>query len=119
MNIYNILMNIINKSEHVIPITDCNKAEKLLQEYYDHWQYTKRILNLNTSLGAKGHYLQHCVEWMKLWNIPLGYVNEQSVEAFHKICSMVLRRYYNQRGILKVKYAMRQLMVITCPLYQD
>ena len=119
MKYYNQLMHLLNKSTNTISKSDCTKAEQILQQYYKHWQYTKRILNLDLSLGAKYHYLKHCVEYIHIWRIPLGYINEQSIEAFHKICSMVLQRYYNQRGILKIKYAMRQLMVITSPLYHD
>ena len=112
-------MHILNKSTHTISESDIAKAEELLKTYDKHWQYINRILDLNISLGPKYHYLIHCIEYVKTWKIPLGFINEQSIEAFHKICDMVLNRYSNQRGLLHVKYSMRHLMVLTSPIYQE
>ena len=119
MDYYNQLVKTIRNSSNFITEADITKAEELLNKYHNHWQYVNQILNLNISLGAKYHYLYHCVEYIKIWGVPLGFNNEQSVESFHKICSAVMRRYYNQRGLLKVKYSIRQLMVITSPLYHN
>ena len=49
--------------------------------------YTSRVLNtlnINPSLGAKGHYLGHCLEYMDLWRIPFDYASEQPIEALNK-----------------------------------
>ena len=74
-------------------------------------------LDINHSLGAKGHYLGHCLEYMELWRIPIGYVSEQSIEAMKKTYGDILNRYNNQRGLLKVKYSIRHLLLTTSPTY--
>ena len=48
----------------------------------------------------------------------IGFCDEQSIEAFHKVCARVLRRYSTQRGTLGVRYALDQLWLITSPKYQ-
>ena len=57
-------------------------------------------LNINARLGAKGHYLGHCFDYIELLRIPVGYINEQSIEALNKTYGDILNRYDNQRGLL-------------------
>lgn len=64
------------------------------------------------TLGAKGHYYPHGVEWQKLWQMSLGYADEESVEKFHKECTAVFLSYESQRGLLKITYAMDHLLLI-------
>ena len=68
--------------------------------------------------GVKLHYFGHCIEYMEVWGIPIGYISEQSIEGFHQTCSMVMKRYNNQRGLLRMKYAIHQLILVTSPTYQ-
>ena len=76
-------------------------------------------LSVNSSSGAKGHYLGHCFDYIELWRIPLGYINEQSIGALNKTYNDVLNRYNNQGGLLKVEYSIRHLLLITSPIYQS
>ena len=119
MNLYNKLMSIIGSNRSFIEEPDIEKARKILEEFDKQWKYSAVILNVPISLGTKYHYLHHAIEFMEIWRIPIGYVSEQSIESFHKTCSMVFRRYVNQRGTLRIKYAIRQLFLITSPVYQN
>ena len=109
----NNLMAIIGSADHGIDNKRCDDAMNVLCEYEKQWIRTAQI----SGIGTKYHYLYHCIEYMRIWRIPIGYINEQSIENFHKTCSRVFRRYKNQRGLLKIKYSMHQLMLITSPLY--
>ena len=115
---FNKLMSRIGKSDPWIEEKECEEVKELLREFEETWTFTKNILNISSGLGTKYHYLFHCVEYMVYWRLPIGYISEQSTECFHKTCSAVFRRYNNQRGCLRVKYSMHQLMVITSPSYQ-
>ena len=116
---YNKLMSIIGKSDCWVEEQQCDDAQRLLDDLDRTWTYTRTVLGVTSSLGTKYHYLAHCVEYMRLWRILIGYISEQSIESYHKRCSMLFRRYRNQRGLLRIKYALRQLMLITSPLYQS
>ena len=98
---YNGLMRILNGSRNIIEDRNIQKAKQILHQYHNHWEYTKRILNMNMSLGKNYHYLCHTVEYISIWNIPIGFVSEQSVDTFHKICCMIWHRYYNQQGVMR------------------
>ena len=119
IQLFNQLMSIIGKSDCWIEETQCEEARQLLQQLDMSWTHTRTLLGIAKSLGAKYHYLSHCFEYMTLWRIGIGYCSEQSIESYHKTCSMVFRRYGNQRGLLRIKYAIRQLMLITSPTYQN
>ena len=54
---------------------------------------------------------------MQLWQTSIGYMNEESVEAWNQINNNVRRRYLNQREILRIKYMMIHLMILTSPEY--
>eukprot|EP01083_Nonionella_stella_P104551 299819_1 len=92
-------------------------------KYHDMVRYhTERAQNLQNrlreySLGAKFHYLYHQYEFMNLWRLSVGYEDEQSTERFNQICSNILLRYKSQRGLLRVKYFVQHMMLITCPKY--
>ena len=116
---FNQLMSIIGKSEPYVEESQCKEAEKALKELDKAWTRTRNLFNISLTLGTKYHYLRHCIDYMRIWSLPIGYISEQSIENFHKTCSMVIRRYRNQRGLLRVKYAMQQLIFITSPLYQS
>ena len=91
---------------------------KKLNKLHKQWQYSSKILNLPQSLGAKYHYLHHAVEYVSFWGFGIGSISEQSIDAFQKTTTKVFNRYKNQRGTLRIKYGMRQLLFITSPLYQ-
>ncbi len=38
------------------------------------------------SLGAKFHYIPHCYQ-LDIWKHSIGYLDEQSIEVLHQICS--------------------------------
>ena len=69
------------------------------------------------TLGANGHYYPHGVEYQEICKISLGYADEARVQKFHKVCTAVLLLYESQRGLLKIKYAMIHLLLITSPEY--
>ena len=77
----------------------------------------KEDIGNESELGAKYQYYLK-VRYMKLWRVPLGYICEQSIESFHKDCTLIFRRYHNQRGLLNLKYALRTLQLITSPTCQ-
>ena len=85
-------MPISGKAKLTIQPTEVEKAKNILAEFDEHWKYTSVILNVPLSRGAKYHYMQHVVDWMEVWSVPIGYVSEQSIEGFHKTCSMVYHR---------------------------
>ena len=114
---YNKLMRINGSSKCWVEEEECEEAKDLLEELDRCWTHARSLFSCAASLGAKYHYLSHCVEYMRLWRIGIGYISEQSVEGFHKTWSLVFRRYQNQRGLLRIKYEIRQLMLITSPLY--
>ena len=118
MNKYNEFMSIVGSSKPWIEESDCERARQILLDIDNRWSYMRRVIDYASSLGAKYHYLGHCLDYVILWRMGLGFINEQSIEHFHKVCSGVFRRYINQRGILRTKYAMHQIMLITSPLYQ-
>ncbi len=118
VKLFNSIMSIIGSSKSVIDDKSIEEAEKLLDKFHKQWLYSSKVLYIDQSLGAKYHYLCHCIQYVKLWRLPIGYISEQSIEAFHKTCSNVFNRYRTQRGVLRVKYSMQQLMFITSPLYQ-
>ena len=64
------------------------------------------ISHVVCNLGTKYHYLRHCVEYWRIWSLSIGYNSKQSIENYHKTCSMVFRRYRNQRGLLRINNAM-------------
>ena len=101
IQIYDQLMSVIGKSDCWIEEKECEKAKELLVELDKRWTHTRAMVGVANSLGKKYHYLSHCVDYMTLWRLGIGYINEQSIESFHKTCSMVIRRYRNQRGLLR------------------
>ena len=115
---YNALMAVIGTSKPCIDESDCMNARRLLDDLDKRWTYMRSVVEYALSLGTKYHYLGHCVEYFEFWRLGLGFISEQSIENFHKTCSFVFRRYRNQRGLLRTKYSMHQLMLITSPLYQ-
>ena len=78
----------------------CRSVE-VWQDVRQTWIRTKQLFNISCSLGTKYHYLRHCVEYSRIWSLPIGYNSEQSIENYHKTCFMVFRKYRNQRGIVK------------------
>jgi len=44
-------------------------------------------------------------------------MDEESTEEYYQICNVLDRKYKNQRGILKVKYSMNKLTLLTSPKY--
>jgi len=70
-------------------------------------------------MPPKYAYLYQCVEFMCLFKVPIGYLNDQSVEGFNKLFMRVMSAYMNQRGQKKVQYSMKKLNLITSPKYYD
>ena len=95
------------------------KAKQLLQSLYEHWEYTTNTLGIDKSLGTKFHYLAHCIHFMEIWQTPLGFITEQSVEAFHQTCTSVFNRYKSQKVLAGLKHAIHYLMLITSPTYHS
>ena len=116
---FNVLMSIIAKPEALITEDQCDEANRALLELDKTWKRTKNMFSITSSLGTKYHYLYHCIEYMRIWGLPIGYISEQSIENYHKTCSMILRRYRNQRGVLRIKCGIHQLLLKTSPLYQS
>lgn len=119
VGLYDNFMSIAAAATPTITTAKIEEAAQLLYKFEKQWKYTAAILNIPISLGAKFHYLYHIIEWMRIWGIPIGYISEQSIEGFHQTFSMVYRRYTNQRGLLGIKYAVHQLMLVTSPTYQS
>ena len=119
MDNLNLFMSIIGRATNTISKEDCGKARKALDKFDQYWKEMTSILGVSNSLGCKYHYLMHCVEYCELWGIPLGYISEQSIESFHKVCSMVWRRYLNQRGKKIVELFIKHLLLVTSPTYQE
>ena len=119
VELFNKLMSIIGTTNLFVDEEYCEAADKVLIELDQTWRHTRNLFNISSTLGTKYHYLRHCIDYMRIWRMGIGYNSEQSIENFHKTCTMVFRRYRNQRGLLRVKYAIRQLMFITSPLYQS
>ena len=71
-----------------------DKAKKIIFEFDKQWKHSKKVLVIKKTLGAK----HHCVEYMSIWRMPIGYISEQSVESFQKLCQSVFHRYQGQRG---------------------
>ena len=112
-------MAIIGTTNLFIDEAQCEAAEKVLIELDNAWTHTRNLYNIGLTLGTKYHYLRHCIEYMRIWSMGIGFISEQSIEHFHKVCTMVFRRYRNQRGSLRVKYGNHELMLRTSPLYQS
>ena len=96
-------------------------ARSFIRSFHVDWQHVKgKCASNNTfSLGKKKHYvLNHNVDFMDLWKVPLGYGNEQSTEHFHKKCDETLKPYANQRGIKKAKCFGRHMYLLTSPKYR-
>ena len=88
-------MAIVWSSDAWIEEYQCEKARQLLIELDQRWSYMRKVVDYASSLGAKYHYLGHCLDYVSFWRMGLGFINEQSIEHFHKICSGVFRRYMN------------------------
>ena len=86
---------------------------------FKQWKHTKNECFIYKTLGTKFHYYKHIDEFIDIWQFPIGYIHEQSVESYHKIYNQLRRRYLNQRGKLRVKFSIEQLFLITSPLYQQ
>ncbi len=115
----NKLLAIIGQSKPFVNDEECAKAQELLKKLHVHWLEAKSALKLQRNMPPKYHYLHHMVELMCLFNVPIGYFDDQSVEGYNKMCNNIRRCYLNQLGILKVKYGMRKLYLITAPKYSD
>ena len=118
MVIHDMFMAIVGSTSNDISIENINKARKLLKDIDKQWEYSFRILGFTKTLGAKHHYLHHICDYMCIWRIPIGYISEQSVESFQKVCQLIFNRYRNQRGVKRLKYAIHQILLITSPTYQ-
>eukprot|EP01084_Bolivina_argentea_P206134 352009_1 len=97
------------------------KADQAIILFYEYWNSVKENCETNKlfSLGKKIHYmLDHFVESMDCWNLPLGYKNEQSIEHANKKYAKILERYCTQRGTKKLELFIDEIMLITCPLYE-
>ena len=114
----NKLFGIIGTTEIFVNEDQCEAAERALKELDEVWQRTRQLFGIGSTLGTKYHYFRHCIDYMRIWRIGIGHISEQSIEHFHKTCTSVFNRYRNQRGLLRVKYGLHQLMLITSPLYQ-
>ena len=119
MRLFNEVMHLFGKSTDCIDEVYIEQTRDALSKFEKQWMYTSQIMGIDTSLGAKYHYLSHCVAYMDLWKIPLGFLSEQSIEGANKVYGNILKRYKNQRGLLKIKYSMHQLLLITSPTYQS
>ena len=71
------LVGIFGKSDCWMDDRQCDDALQLFKEVDVSWKNTKRLLCISSSLGTKYHYLWH----------PIGHIDEQSIEGFHKSCS--------------------------------
>ena len=116
--LFNDVLSIIGKSTNIISIEEIDKAKALVIELNKHWKRTVAILDISKTLGTKFHYLHHCVEYMYIWRFPIGYLSEQSIENYNQTYKAVFDRYKNQKGVLRLQYAIRQLLLITSPTYQ-
>ena len=68
------------------------------------------------SLGRKEHYLlEHEMEQMELWQAPMGYGNEQSVEAMHPMNDDALEQCDSQLGATQIKGPVNYIMLETSP----
>ena len=113
------LVKIIGQSKPTLTLEECQKARLILADVDDKWKRLQKSVYVNRGMPPKYHYLGECVEFVCYWRMPLGYCNEQSVEAFHQICNRLRRNYLNQRGELRVKYMMDKLLHIACPKLCD
>ena len=118
IKLYNSFMALIGSAKSYINEEKIEEAEKLLKQFDKQWKYSSNILGINSSLGAKYHYLEHAVQYSKIWRFPIGYVSEQSIEGYHKTCSKVFSLYKTQRGIDRIRLAIQRLMFVTSPLYR-
>ncbi len=84
---------------------------------YQLLKIAKNQLKLQETMPPKHSHLYQCVEIMCLFNISIGYFKDQSVEGFNKLWMRIISAYMNQLGILKVKYPMRKLYLITIPKF--
>ncbi len=121
---------IIGKAKAAVSAAEIARAESLsaqIQRLLDALQTQWPFVNLHEkgerrkhySLGNKFHNVfGHAVEFMKIWGCSAGWVNEESVEALNKILSILFKRYGNQRGCLRVKFAMSHLHVMTSAKYR-
>ena len=55
-----------------------------LRTFELNWRRTRTALQISAGLGSKYHYLSQCVEYIRLWRIGIGYINEQSIENYQK-----------------------------------
>ena len=62
-------------------------------------------MELLKDLDRNLEYIKVCVFFeyynIKLWRIRIGYISEQSVEGYHKTCSMVFRNVYKPERVIK------------------
>ncbi len=112
---------IINSSKPTITKAKVQQAHDEIIQFNDQWNIVKQKNDAfeQYTLGNKQHYvLDHMVGWMDVWNTPIGRNNEQSVECVQKVSNDVLPRYNNFKGVLRTKYFMEHLMLLTSPEYQ-
>lgn len=131
------------KAKHLLTDSDLSEARILCEQMVDDWnnfrdnvlclkappkpgkngkKKEENILDMNSenfTLGAKGHYYPHSMQFQEIWKMSNGHCDEESVEKFHKDSTAVLLRYKSQRGLLRIKYAMNHLLLITSPAYMD
>ena len=119
IGLWNDFMAIAGSAAPEISEEKIEEAREIIVKFDKQWKYSKQILGIKKTLGAKHHYPYHCIQYMSIWAIPLGYISEQSVESFQKVCQSVFNRYQGQRGTLKLKYAIHHIMTLTSPTYQD
>eukprot|EP01084_Bolivina_argentea_P314016 543874_1 len=119
MDNYNELIGIISQSKQFVSTEECNRAKQLLTSLHNKWLNAKRKMGLKENMPPKYSYLHQYVEMMCLFQIPIGYFNDQSVEGYNKLFMRIMAAYLNQLGILKVKYPMMKLYLITSPKYYD
>ena len=113
------LVKIIGKSKSTVTDEECKKSKELLLKLDEQWTVLRKCKYVTRNMPPKYHYLKESVAFTCFWKMPLGYCNEQSVEAFHQICNRLRRSYLNQRGALRVKYMMERLLIITSPKLCD
>ena len=70
-------MSIIGSNELFVEEKECEAAEKALTDLDKVWQRTRNLYNINSTLGTKYHYLSHCVDYMRIWSMGIGYISEQ------------------------------------------
>ena len=120
VDVLNTIFGILGQSKPLLTDSECQQLLDSLPKLDDVWKnMTKCIYFADFTTPPKFHYVKEGIHFAVLWEMPLGWCCEESIESHHRLCNVERCKYLNQRGSLRVKFMMDKLTLITDPKFSD